>query len=73
MSANDQCRYLQEGAVAICTAFTGGLRTPREVELEDLCRTPDHRRCPYFVARIRAERSKAADGPAVGATKDEEA
>ncbi len=66
MESADHCRFLQDGPVAICTAFTGGLRTPREVELEDLCRSKDHPRCPYFVSRMRAERERAAGGQGVG-------
>ena len=55
MTASDQCRFLQAGPVFICAAFMGGLRTPRSVELERVCMTPDHSRCPYFLARMRRE------------------
>jgi hypothetical protein len=46
-----QCRYLVDRFVPICSAFQGGIRTPRETELERLCRSSAHVQCPLFQAR----------------------
>jgi len=49
------CPYLEEDLVPICGAFQGGLRTPREREVERVCRTSGHESCPLFAARERLE------------------
>jgi hypothetical protein len=58
MGASSRCRYLVEGVVPICSAFQGGIRTPRDWELEHLCRAPGQAQCPYFDAREKAESSR---------------
>lgn len=73
MAASDQCRFLQVGPVFICSAFVGGLRTPRDVELERVCQMADHSRCPYFLARMRREAAGTSDGRAVGGFEDAKA
>jgi hypothetical protein len=60
MANSDTCRFLQSQPVPICAAFRGGLRTPREVELERLCRSANHVRCPYFIGRTEAEDAATA-------------
>jgi hypothetical protein len=70
MASPDQCRFLQVGPVFICSAFIGGLRTPRDVEMERLCRTVDHSRCPYFLARMRREAAGTSDGTVLGGSGD---
>jgi hypothetical protein len=58
MGASSRCRYLVEGVVPICSAFQGGIRTPRDWELDHLCRAPGQAQCPYFDAREKAESSR---------------
>jgi len=61
MDGSDRCRYLEEHPVAICTAFSGGLRTPRDCELELLCRGHEHVHCRHFMARRAGERAMVGD------------
>ena len=55
MDAPDKCRFLVDEGVPICTAFQGGLRTPRDTELTRLCRCRAHTYCAFHVARTRLE------------------
>ncbi len=57
-----RCRYLEPDPVPICKAFTGGLRTPKDQELEHLCRGPDHILCPWYRKRVGREYTPPA-GP----------
>jgi hypothetical protein len=57
-----RCPYLREqSGVAICAAFTGGLRTPRESELFRLCRREDHERCLHYLRHEEAETSRLSE------------
>ena len=69
MSGDVTCPYLHAFPVPICTAFTGGLRTPRAAELRLLCHSAQHEQCPFYLARVAAEsgcleeRTEVGGGP----------
>ena len=67
MDAPDKCRFLVDEGVPICTVFQGGLRTPRDTELNRLCRCPAHTYCAFFISRRRNQESHLPRDPA-GAT-----
>lgn len=55
----ERCPFLDEHPVPVCKAFSGGLRTPKEHELAELCRSSGHASCTWYKERKKLENRTA--------------